>query len=339
METFASLLNAFNEQKKEAENLLLQDCKALWEAGEHLPMELLKRFGWSGKGNEWLENHHPFFAVYEATTQIETAFKILVQARASLVELYGHYHAGLMYDGFELSEEIAWKATHESFKYVFAASALVQAYRRFLNFGEVDKEGYDRVFSRAFPDTELMAFVQKLRNCYGHQMLLEVSPVGTVSYGDDIKVESGLTFDRVKLLALKDAWNADAKRFIERSDKLNVLEIVGKYHRMASELFEGYGSATGVIHTVGFREIARCKQAITSAGKIISLGIILQSAKQRAVDPYAHLAKHFTKNELEKIRCLPSHSREQVDYMVALRDPLGLCDDKLRAELYELFEC
>lgn len=302
-------------------------------------MELLKKFAWSGKSNEWLRNHHPFFPTYEAMAQIETAFEMLVQARSSLVELYGHYHATLIYDGFKLTEEVAWKTTHEVFKYVFAASALVQAYRRFLQLDVLDREGYNRVFRISFNNIELMAFVQNLRNCYGHQMILRVSPIGRISYGKNIQVESSLTFDRGLLRSLRDAWNADAKRFLEQTEELNVLDIISQYHRMASSLYQSYGSASGAIHTVGFREVVRCKQAITSAGHVMSLGFILQVAKQRGTDPYAHLTDHFTREELERIYCFPSYSREQVDFMISLRDPLEFCEKDLRERLYDIFGC
>lgn len=256
-----------------------------------------------------------------------------------MVELYGHFHAALIYDGFKYTEEVAWKSTHEVFKYVFAASALVQAYRRFLALEVRDKKGYDRAFGRSFHDTELMNFVQKLRNCYGHQMLLRVSPVGKIIHGESVKVESALTFDREILLSLKDAWNADAKGFLEKTTKLNVLDIISQYHRMASSMYQSYKSASGVSHTVGFREVMRCKQAIKSAHHVISLGILLQGAKQRGTDPYHHLTDYFTKEELERIYCFPSRSREQVDFMVALRDPLGFCDEHLLGRLYDVFGC
>ncbi len=156
---------------------------------------------------------------------------------------------------------------------------------------------------------------------------------------DSKQVESALTFNRELLISLTNVWNADAKQFLKRSEELDVLEVINQYHRMASELFHAYGSASGTTHTVGFREIMRCTQAITSAGQVNSMGILLQAAKQRETDPYAHLAKHFTKEELERIQCFPSRSREQVDFMIALRDPLGFCDDNLREKLYEIFGC
>jgi len=338
-ESFFSAINLVNEQKRQANDYLLQEIKECWEKDGHLPLEALKKLAWSGKGKEWLQDFHPFFPTFEAMAQIEMAYEMLVQARASLVELYGHYHASLVYDGFGLTEEVAWKTTHEVFKYVFAASALVQSYRRFQKIDVPDKDGYNRAFKLAFHDTELMAFVQKLRNCYGHQMLLQVSPKSTISLGENRQVESALTFDRKLLDSLPNAWNSEAKHFLERSNELNVLEIICQYHRMASTLFYSYASATGVTYSTGFREVLRCKQAIRSVGLMSSLGLGLQAAKNRATDPYVHLAKEFTKEELGRIHCFASRSREQVDFMIGLRDPLEFCDVSLRELLYDVFNC
>jgi hypothetical protein len=271
--------------------------------------------------------------------QVETAFEILVDARASLVELYGQYHAKLMYDGVGANDQVASKTTQEVFKYVFAATALVQAYRRFCTFDAPDKDGYDSALNKAFHDVALKNFVHKLRNCYGHDWVIRVSPVGKISFTEDRQVESALTFNKELLLLLKGAWNTEAKSFLEKNDELNVLEIISQYHGMASEMFHSYGSASGAIHSVGYREVIRCKQAFTSAGHVTTLSILLQGAKQRGTDPYIHLPTYFTKEELERIRCFQSHSREQVDFMIAIRDPLGFCDEALRKKLYALFDC
>jgi hypothetical protein len=304
-----------------------------------LSHDLLKKFGWFPSANKWLADFHPFYPIYDAMQQVETAYGILSEARMALIEVYGHYHATLMYEGFSQTEKVAQKTTHEVFKYVFAASTLVQAYRRFDGVFSAGHEAYMVVREKAFHDRELKAFVQKLRNCYGHQTLLRVEPQGKVKIGEAPHVESSLIFDKEFLLTLEGAWNAEAKSYLDRSDKLNVLDVVNKYHEMASDLFHSYASATGAVHSVGFKEIVRCKQAIWAQRQVTALGIILQIAKQPGVDPYKHLPKHFSKEEIERIQCFPSRTREQVDYMINLRDPLGLCSGDLRDKLYELFDC
>jgi len=80
---------------------------------------------------------------------------------------------------------------------------------------------FDLLRKRLFADAELVAFVHGLRNCLDHQILLQVTPTGTITYGNDFKVESAFIFDRKLLFSLKSAWNAEAKRFLNKNIELN----------------------------------------------------------------------------------------------------------------------
>jgi hypothetical protein len=64
---------------------------------------------------------------------------------------------------------------------------------------------------------------------------------------------------------------------------------------------------------------------------------MLQQALPKKLDPYEYLESWFSEEELEKIYSLPDHSSEQLEYMIALRDPLGFCDADTRETLYRLF--
>jgi hypothetical protein len=334
-----SWVGVINDQRDERDRIVLEACVSRWREGQCLPLELLRDFAWSAKGDKWLEEYHPFYNVIKATEQIKTAFEILVSARASLISVYGNYHAAITYDGFKSAEKASMEATQDIFKYVFAASALVQAYRRFLSIDDSFREGFNRELSASFHKKGLMDFIQKLRNCYGHQNLFKVVPVGTVHFGDKKSVESGLIFEKSRLLEIDNAWNREAKEFIERAERLDLLDIIDEYHKMAKSLFKSYQSASGVIYRPDFQEIARCKLATKLVSKMTWLGVMLQQARQRNVDPYRFVGDYFTEAELERIHCLRPNSREQVDFMIQLRDPIGLCRDDLRQSLYSFFGC
>lgn len=343
-ETFQSFdlqswIGVINDQRDERDRFVLEECVSRWREGQSLPLELLRDFAWSGKGYQWLEEHHPFYTVIKATEQIKTAFDILVAARSSLISVYGNYHAAITYDGFKTAEAASMEATQEIFKYVFAAAALVQAYRRFVSREDSFKEGYNKELFASFDKKGLMQFVQDLRNCYGHQNLFKVMPVGTVHYGEKKSVESGFVFEKSRLLEIDNAWRKDARNFIEDSERLDLLEIIDEYHKMAKSLFKSYQSASGLVHRPEFQEIARCKLATKLVSKMTWMGVMLQQVKQGNADPYRFIGDYFTEAELERIHCLRPNSREQVDYMIQLRDPIGLCRDDLRQSLYSFFGC
>jgi hypothetical protein len=68
-----------------------------------------------------------------------------------------------------------------------------------------------------------------------------------------------------------------------------------------------------------------------------TLAIVLQSAIPKRLNPYEYLDRWFTKDELEMAYALADRSKDQVDYLISLRDPLGLCPEYTRSKLYKLF--
>ena len=78
----------------------------------------------------------------------------------------------------------------------------------------------------------------------------------------------------------------------------------------------------------------RARKAI---GEKVSLGIILQIAVPKKLNPYEYLDKWFTEDELKNIYSFDDHTKEQLEYMISLRDPFGFCDRHTREELYKLF--
>src|SRR3546814_11675454 len=53
-------------------------------------------------------------------------------------------------------------------------------------------------------------------------------------------------------------------------------------------------------------------------------------------NPYDHLPRMLTAEQLDEVMCLPRKSEQQVDRIIAFLDN-GACDDELRQGAYELF--
>ena len=54
-------------------------------------------------------------------------------------------------------------------------------------------------------------------------------------------------------------------------------------------------------------------------------------------DPYGQLHRFFDPEVLREILRYPRHSKEQVDFMIALKSGEIDCDDELRQTLYRVF--
>jgi hypothetical protein len=54
-------------------------------------------------------------------------------------------------------------------------------------------------------------------------------------------------------------------------------------------------------------------------------------------NPHKHLHRFLTPAELAEVNALPRNSKEQADRVIAIVDPEGAADDRIREQVYELF--
>ena len=54
-------------------------------------------------------------------------------------------------------------------------------------------------------------------------------------------------------------------------------------------------------------------------------------------DPYKHLDRHLTPEQIAEVYSLPMRSQKQVDMIIDSIDKDGACDEELRRLAYELF--
>jgi hypothetical protein len=118
---------------------------------------------------------------------------------------------------------------------------------------------------------------------------------------------------------------------------LQVIELVNAHFELASEFYRKAPNRIGATSDWRFRDLQKLKVARQSMSYRHSLVIILQAALSKKLNPYEYLDRWFTPEEVRRIRAMPDHSKEQVDYLISLRDPLGLCDTTTRDQLYRLF--
>ena len=55
-------------------------------------------------------------------------------------------------------------------------------------------------------------------------------------------------------------------------------------------------------------------------------------------DPYDYLHRYFSPEEVREILRRPSHTKQQVDFMIGLKGAEIDCDERLRKKLYQKFE-
>lgn len=338
LQNWQALDEIVKQQRRAEDQALLKEFQSAWcSASQISPIELLRKINFaSADCIDAILKAHPARPWHDAVDDVDRAFSVLSLSRDALNSIYGVYHSQAVYDRNRPDiEGVLADTTKEVFAFSFAALSLVEAYRRFESTAPNISTRYNQLRSEIFRDPPLSKFIQELRNSFSHRILIAARPRYSVKHGAQRTVTTSLQFDREQLSKAK--WNSEARQFIETTEALDVLQITSSYFDCAADLHRRYLTETGLEHDPHFKDYLRLQMARKAASHELTLGLVLQATKNRAVNPYPHLARHFTADELRRIRSLDDHSQAQVDYLIGLRDPIGLCSDELRRGLYRLF--
>lgn len=80
-----------------------------------------------------------------------------------------------------------------------------------------------------------------------------------------------------------------------------------------------------------------CRRAVKRQHGRLSYEVMIGLWTQAGADPYQHLPKLLTSEQLEQMEALPHRSPQQVDYIISCLDKDEVCDDHLRAIIYKFF--
>lgn len=327
------------QRKKEAMQLL-EVCARAWSRGEAIrEKQLLNQIGYaSPEAFQAILDAHPARLLHDTIANIGTAFQLLATSRLEIIKIHSQFHALVLHDTADkhsLSSTME-AATKEVYTFSCAAYSLVQAYRHLKSVAPQYDSQLEQLITEIFSNETVAAFVMGLRVNYNHNRLFKANPTYTVTTGETRTVESNLKFDKQLLLQNRE-WKSAARAFLEKQDNLNVINIVNSYFKLAQNLHQQFQHRLGLQKDELFRDYVRLQQARKTIGDQVWLGILLQSVSKRNIDPYMYLDRYFTAEELTKIMCFDVHSKQQVDFMIALKDPLVLCSSDTRSTLYKTF--
>ncbi|MBS0250464.1 MAG: hypothetical protein JSR78_05305 [Proteobacteria bacterium] len=339
LQDWQALDEIMRQQRSAEDQALLQDFQSAWRSTKQIsPIKLLRKINFaSADGIDAIFKAHPARSWHDAVDNVGRAFSVLNLSRGALNSVYGVYHSHAVHDRNRPDiESVVADATKEVFAFSFAALSLVEAYRRFESTAPNISARFNQLRREIFRNPLLSNFIQELRNSFSHRILIAARPHYSVKLDAQRTVTTSLQFDREQLSKAK--WNSESRQFIETTETLDVMQIISSYFDCAADLHRRYLTETGLEHDPHFKDYLRLQMAREAASHELTLGLVLQATKSQAVNPYPHLARYFTADELQRIRSLDDHSQAQVDYLIGLRDPIGLCSDELRQGLYRLFQ-
>jgi hypothetical protein len=343
MNTLQDIFGRIQHQHEQQESRRLAEIKAQWrEFGEIADRDLIYRLCFSSQEffNSCLAQH-PAKKLWDNVGNVNRAFDILRASRSDLIDLAGQLHARITYDLMddESRNEALSKATKEIYTYSCAASSLVQAYRHLaLTSSDVSKK-YDDLKVELLSGADAIAFFAELRVANNHLHILVASPHYSVTsnfQSGKREVTSGISFDRDLILSNSE-WKARVRQFVASRKNLDVISLMEEHFKLASSFHDLFPARLGIHTDKGFRDIERVLSARKTMSYRTSLAVILQIAVPQKLNPYEYLPRWFSPDELKRIYAFRDGTKEQLEYMIALRDPFGFCDRHTRQELYKLF--
>jgi hypothetical protein len=189
------------------------------------------------------------------------------------------------------------------------------------------------IISENFTD-DVAAFVRSLRNNLSHGSV--AVPGWSVSL-DRQSTDGHVHLNKDELLSFGD-WSAAARRYVESTpgDTIGVTQTLRHYHaklqRFSSDL-EHLFATNRTSAEVDFYSIEDEYRRFGSRQMIKVL--VDQVGKQS--NPYDYLHRFFKPEQVRAILRLPNHSKEQVDYIISLKNVETDCDAALRKSLYRIF--
>jgi hypothetical protein len=331
------IFDAINRQHLAADQRRRAKVEAEWKQfGEIQDKDLLFCIGFSSQ--EFVDEllaAHPARRLADSVENLKIAFDILTRSRAAFVDIAGRFHARVVHDLHEGNDR---KPTLSEATYSCAAISLVQAYRHMISQRPEAREIYEQLRAEVFSDPKILRFFSDLRNSNNHVHILVASPHYTITsrFNGKPEVKSGISFNR-NAISRDQGWSAESESLLKTRENLEVIDLIDEHFKLAARFKDTVLFRTGIHSDKGYRDYMRIFQARKVIGERVSLGLVLQIAVPKKLNPYEYLDHYFTEDELKNIYSFEDHTKEQLEYMITLRDPFGFCDRHTREELYKLF--
>ena len=224
----------------------------------------------------------------------------------------------------------------ELFAATNAAHALVDHTRRLQSMMDVPDYNPRRV--EYFKADGLHDFVIGFRTIVHHIQIVRANWQVSGEFG---KAGHSATFklDRDELSLLKGEMNALGRGYLKKAPKDIDLRQVFEEYRRRVRAFQSWYSEAMATRLEGARDYERCLKENTRATTRMCWKSTLRHclSSEQPPDPYKHLDRYLSPEQIFQVHALPMRSQQQVDKIIEAIDKDGACDEGLRQLAYELF--
>jgi hypothetical protein len=232
----------------------------------------------------------------------------------------------------EQEKDISVRVNKELFAALGAAKTLVDYSRRLKDL--VGADLFDSKFRGAFHPGE-HALIMGLRNSVLHQVHSRANWQKRWHAGTKT---THFVIQREDLLA-EGKLNSAAREHLNRlGATCDVTELLRGYSEKLDQFYAWLLFEAESHLPFEVSDFRACRKAVKHQHARLSYEVMIGLWTQAGADPYQHLTRHLSSEQLKEMDALPHRSPQQVDYVISCLDKDEVCDDHLRAIVYKFFD-
>ena len=279
--------------------------------------------------------HHVYWKERQLRLGLESLIRSAHQAH---VDICRHDAAlGSLARGKDFADHVDHTVGYASQKDMMAYCSLVTGVRdtlRRVKKVRPDIEDEIRNIQTQCFDNDVTIFVKDLRNNLSHGSV--VIPRWRIS-SDFRNLSGSMNYGARELLSF-GKWKSGSKIYVSNANggTMNLASVVGEHFKLLDEFDRKIQDLFAKNVTDAERDFFEIEDSYKRfAQKQWAKIMIGQIGKNK--DPYEHLHRFFKPETVREILRRPRHSKEQVDFIIALKAAEIDCDEELRRLLYEKF--
>ena len=279
---------------------------------------------------------HPGYSMDRKIESVQTMLELFRRALADLNRAIATFPELGTQEAPHIREqrehEVSVLVNKELFAALGAAKTLVDYCRRIRDLVPADLFNFKR--KETFSPNE-HALIVDLRNLVLHQVHSEANWQKVYSGGPPV---THFVIDREDLLADGELSQAAREHLDQVGPKIDVTALLSAYSQKIENFYGWFLSEVAAHLPLSVSDYRSCRQAVKTHHGRLSYEFLIRTWMNAGVDPYQHLSKHLTPEELKAMEALPHRSAGQVDFIVACVDRQGVCNENLRKTIYEFFK-
>ena len=334
-----SLFREMVERQSKQQQPKIEQCLSFLKRHQlPTPDEILKIINsFVGEPRQRILCHHIFWNEWKLRRGLASLIHASHQASIDICRHDAALGELALSEGFQ--EEVDYTIGHAAQKDAVAYCALVIGVRDTLI--EIQKNRVDiaddisRLRDSLF-NSGISEFLRKLRNNLLHGRV--IIPQWEVSYGFEQQASTGSMMYNVRDLIETGKWNDASRNYVLtlHDEKVQLSSIVREHFRLVNDLRRDVYDLFAKNVTPSEKDFFDIEDSYKQEGRRQWAKIMVgQMASGKS--PYNYLHKFFDPETLREILRRPSHSKEQVDFIMALKAAELDWDDELRSMMYQMF--